>query len=209
LKNSFWAILAPIIILGGIYGGIVTPTEAADISVIYSLIISIYIYKTLKWKDILRILTSAVKTTVPILFVVAAATVFGRTLTLLQAPQQIAQALIQFSSNKVILLLTKNVFLLIVGMVMDTTPAILILTPILLPVVKSFGVNPIHFGVIMVVNLAIAFVTPPVGLNLYVAHGMTGIPIMQIAKKATPFIISFFIALFLITFVPILSLAFV
>lgn len=206
LKDSFWAILAPIIILGGIYGGIVTPTEAADISVVYSLIISIYIYKTLKWKDILRILTGAVKTTVPILFVVATATVFGRTLTLLQAPQQIAQTMIQLSSKKIVLLLMINVLLLFVGMVMDTTPAILILTPILLPVVKSFGINPIHFGVIMVINLAIAFVTPPVGLNLYVAHGMTGIPIMQIARKATPFIISFIVALLLITFIPSISL---
>jgi C4-dicarboxylate transporter DctM subunit len=170
------------------------------------LIISIYIYKTLKWKDILRILTGAVKTTVPILFVVATATVFGRTLTLLQAPQQIAQTMIQLSSNKIVLLLMINVLLLFVGMVMDTTPAILILTPILLPVVKSFGINPIHFGVIMVINLAIAFVTPPVGLNLYVAHGMTGIPIMQIASKATPFIISFIVALLLITFIPSISL---
>ena len=112
-------------------------------------------------------------------------------------------------TNKIILLLVINVFLLIVGMVMDTTPAILILTPILLPIVTEVGMNPIHFGIMMVVNLAIGFVTPPIGVNLFVASSLTDIPIMKIANKAMPMIIYFLIALLLITFIPAISIAFI
>ncbi len=205
-KDSFWALLTPVIILGGIYGGIVTPTEAANISVVYSLIISLFIYKSLTIRDLPGILREAVKITAPILIVVSTATVFGRVLTLLQAPQIIANTITAVFHTKFSLLIVINIFLLFVGMIMDTTAAILILTPILLPVITRFGINPIHFGVIMVVNLAIAFVTPPVGLNLYVASSISGLPVTRIANKALPFIGAFIIALMLITYVPVVSL---
>jgi C4-dicarboxylate transporter DctM subunit len=206
LKESFWALLTPVIILGGIYSGVVTPTEAANISVIYALIISLFIYKSLKFKDLKGIMKDTITTAAPVLLVVSAATVFGRVLTLMQAPQQIATALMATFSSKVAILLMINVFLLFVGMVMETLAAILILTPIFLPIVTALGVDPIHFGVIMVVNLAIGFVTPPVGMNLYVASSLTNIPVMEIAKKAIPFIAAFILALLLITFVPEISL---
>jgi len=206
-KDSFWALLTPVIILGGIYSGIVTPTEAANISVIYAIIVSAWIYKSIKFKDLANIMKDTVATAGPILLVVSIATVFGKVLTLMQAPVMISNAITSTFTTKVSVLLAINVILLFTGMVMDTTPAILILTPIFMPIIQAIGVDPIHFGVIMVVNLAIGFVTPPVGVNLFVASSLTGIPVMEVAKHAIPFIVAFLIALIVITFVPAISLA--
>lgn len=206
LREGFWALLSPVIILGCIYSGVASPTEAAVISVFYSLIVSLFIYKTLKLKDIWHISVEAVHTYGPILFILAAAVAFSRVLTLMQVPQTVSAWILAHFTNKILLLLVINVFLLLVGMIMDTTPAILILTPILLPIVTSVGMNPIHFGIMMVVNLAIGFVTPPIGVNLFVASSLTEVPVMEIAKKAIPMIIVFLFALLLITFIPQLSL---
>ena len=205
-KDSVWALMSPIIILGGIYSGIVTPTEAAVVSVVYALIICLFVYKSLKPGEIIGVLREAVSTYAPLLLILGTATAFGRVLTLLQAPQEIATAMTSIFNNKIVLLLVINVFLLFVGMIIDTTPAILILTPILLPVMQSYGMHPVHFGIMMVVNLAIGFVTPPVGINLYVASSMTKLPVMTIAKKATPFMAAFIVALLFITFIPGISL---
>ena len=205
-KESFWAILSPVIVLGCIYSGITSPTEAAVISVYYALIVSLFIYKEIKIKDLWGILVEAIKTFTPILFILAASTAFSRVLTLMQVPQTVSSFILGNFSSKVIILLVINVFLLIVGMVMDTTPAILILTPILLPIAQGIGMDPIQFGVIMVVNLAIGFVTPPIGVNLFVASALTDVPVMEIARKAMPMIGLFMIALLLFTFVPAFSL---
>ena len=205
-KESFWAILSPVIVLGCIYSGITSPTEAAVISVYYALIVSLFIYKEIKIKDLWGILVEAIKTFTPILFILAASTAFSRVLTLMQVPQTVSSFILGNFSSKVIILLVINVFLLIVGMVMDTTPAILILTPILLPIAQGIGMDPIQFGVIMVVNLAIGFVTPPIGVNLFVASALTDVPVMEIARKALPMIGLFLIALLLFTFVPAFSL---
>lgn len=205
LKESFFALLSPVIILGCIYSGIASPTEAAVISVFYALIVSVFIYKSIKVKDIWGIMVEAVKTYAPIMFILASSVAFSRVLTLMQVPQSVSAWILAHFTNKMILLLVINVFLLIVGMVMDTTPAILILTPILLPIVTAVGMNPIHFGIMMVVNLAIGFVTPPIGVNLFVASSLTDIPVMKIARKAMPMIIYFLIALLVITFVPAVS----
>ncbi len=206
-KDSFWALLTPVIILGGIYGGIVTPTEAADISVIYALFVSIFIYKSFKWSDLPSALRETARTAAPVMLIVATATVFGRILTMMQAPQEIASFIVNTFTTKIAVLSIINVFLLFVGMIMDTTPAILILAPIFLPIASGLGVNPIHFGVIMVVNLAIGFVTPPIGVNLFVASSLTKIPILRIAKNAVPFIVAFLLSLVLITIFPEISLA--
>lgn len=206
LKGSFFALMTPVIILGGIYGGIVTPTEAADISVIYALIISMFCYKTFKLSDLPDALREAARTAVPVMLIVATATVFGRVLTMMQTPQAIASVIVDNFSSRLAVLFVINVFLLFVGMIMDTTPAILILTPIFLPIIKSLGVDPIHFGVIMVVNLAIGFVTPPLGVNLFVASRLTQIPVVRIARHAMPFIAAFILALMCITVFPELSL---
>ncbi|MBR4090500.1 MAG: TRAP transporter large permease [Mogibacterium sp.] len=205
-KESFWAILSPVIVLGCIYSGITSPTEAAVISVYYALIVSLFIYKEIKFKDLWGILVEAIKTFTPILFILAASTAFSRVLTLMQVPQTVSSFILGNFSSKVIILLVINVFLLIVGMVMDTTPAILILTPILLPIAQGIGMDPIQFGVIMVVNLAIGFVTPPIGVNLFVASALTDVPVMEIARKAMPMIGLFLVALLLFTFVPAFSL---
>ena len=206
LKDSAFALLSPVIILGCIYTGIASPTEAAVISVFYALIISLFVYRSIKVKDIWAILVESIRTYAPILFILAASIAFSRVLTLMQVPQTISAWILSHFTSKIVLLLVINVFLLIVGMVMDTTPAILILTPILLPIVEAVGADPIHFGIIMVVNLAIGFVTPPIGVNLFVASSLTDIPIMDIARKAMPMIVYFLIALLVITFVPALSL---
>lgn len=206
LKDSSLALLSPVIILGCIYSGIASPTEAAVISVFYALIISLFVYRSIKIKDIWSILVESIRTYTPILFILAASIAFSRVLTLMQMPQAVSDWILTHFTNPVVLLLVINVFLLIVGMVMDTTPAILILTPILLPIVTAIGMNPIHFGVMMVVNLAIGFVTPPIGVNLFVASSLSDIPIMQIAGKAMPMIGYFLVALLIITFIPAVSL---
>ncbi len=206
VKEGFFALLSPVIILGCIYSGIASPTEAAVISVFYALIVSLFIYKSLKFRDVWTLFAEAVHTYGPILFILAASTAFSRVLTLMQVPQIVSEWILTHFTNSIILLLVINVFLLVVGMVMDTTPAILILTPILLPIVTQVGMNPVHFAVMMVVNLAIGFVTPPIGVNLFVASSLSGVPVMEIAKKSMPLIIIFLIALLLITFIPGISL---
>ncbi|SCZ79486.1 TRAP transporter large permease [Acidaminobacter hydrogenoformans] len=206
-RESFWALLAPVIILGSIYSGVASPTEAAVISVYYALFISLFVYKTMKFNQINKIFAEGVATYAPLLFIIAAALAFARVLTLMNVPQLIATSITSVFTTKLSVLIVINIFLLFVGMVMDTGPAILILTPILVPITNAFGINPVHFGIIMVVNLAIGFVTPPIGINLFVTSAFTGVPVMHIAKAAAPFIIMFFIALLFITFVPAISLA--
>ena len=206
LKESFFALLSPVIILGCIYSGIASPTEAAVISVFYALILSIFVYKSIKVREIFDVCVETIRTFAPILFILAASVAFSRVLTLMQVPQIVSEWILHNFSNKVVILLVINVVLLVVGMVMDTTPAILILTPILLPIIKARGVDPIQFGVILIVNLAIGFITPPIGINLFVASSLTDVPVMEIAKKSIPMIICFLIALLLFTFMPSLSL---
>ena len=206
LKEGFWALLTPIIILGCIYSGVASPTEAAAISVFYALFVSLFAYKTIKIKDIWSILIDSIKTFAPILFILASSVAFSRVLTLMQVPQIISEWILGNISNKIIILIVINIFLLLVGMVMDTTPAILILTPILLPITTSVGIDSIHFGIIMVVNLAIGFITPPIGINLFVASSLVDIPVFEIAKCVLPLIGYFILALLLITFIPGLSL---
>lgn len=206
LQESFLALLSPVIILGCIYSGVASPTEAAVISVFYALLVSLFAYNSITWKDILSIFAESVKTYAPILFILAASTAFSRVLTLLHIPEMVSSFILNSFSSPVVILLIINLFLLVVGMVMDTTPAILILTPILLPIAAQIGMDPIQFGVIMVVNLAIGFVTPPIGVNLFVASSLSNVPVMSISRKAMPMIGLFLIALLLITFVPAISL---
>ncbi len=205
-KESFFALLTPVIILGSIYGGIASPTEAAAISVIYALIISIFIYKTLKISGIGNLIVEGTKTYVTILFIISAATAFGRALTMLQYPQLISAGILGNISSKIIIILVMNAILLIFGMLLDNIPNIMILTPIFLPVATSIGMDPVHFGIMITANLAIGMVTPPMGINLFVASSMTDIPVLKIAKATIPFLIAFFIALMFIAFIPEISL---
>lgn len=209
LKESFWALLTPIIILGCIYSGIASPTESAVISVFYALIISMFVYKTLKFSDLKDVLVESIRTFTPILFILATAVAFSRVVSVLQIPQMAGEFISSNFSGILAVLLLVNILLLFVGMFMDTSPAILILAPILTPIMVGMGMNSIHFGIIMVLNLSIGFVTPPIGINLFVASSLTDVPTMRIAKKATPFIILLMIALILVCIFPYLSLALV
>ena len=206
MKDSFWALLAPVIILGGIYSGVVTPTEAACVSVFYALIVCLFIYKTIQFRDVPTIFKETVSSYGPLILLIALATVFCRVLTLLRAPMMIGDFLTGTFSTSIALLLAINVVFFILGMFLDVGPAIVILAPILLPAVVAVGVDPVHFGIIMTANLAIGMVTPPFGVNLFVASPLVDTPVMELGKKAIPFIISFAIALLIITFVPAVSL---
>ncbi|MEG1857676.1 MAG: TRAP transporter large permease [Pseudoflavonifractor sp.] len=206
LKESGLALLSPIIVLGSIYGSLASPTEAAALSVIYSLVLSVFVYKSIKPKEIVGVIRDGMHNYASILFIIAAAVGFARVLNLLRVPEIVETVVLSFISTKTSLLLLIILVLLVAGCFIDTIPAIMIFTPIFLPLIKTFGVDPVHFGIIMTVSLAIGFVTPPMGINLFVASGLTGVPIVKIAKKAVPMIIMFLVALLLITFIPGISM---
>ena len=199
-------LMIPVIILGGIYGGVFTPTEAAAIAGVYGVIVGLFIYREIKPSDLIYIMYRSVLMCAPVLLIIGISTGFGRILTITQVPVMIADAILGLTSSKILVLLLINVLLLIVGTFMETNAAIIILTPILLPLVLKVGVDPIHFGVIMVVNLAIGFVTPPVGVNLFVASGITKVKIEQVSRAAVPFLIAMLVVLGFVTFVPEISL---
>lgn len=205
--DSLPALLCPVIVLGGIYAGFVTPTEAACISVFYALIVSLFIYKTIRIKDLLPILRSSVKTYGGLAFVLAFATAFGRVLSLTKATSTVTEFITSnFSSSWSVMSVLVIIFLLL-GMVMDTGPAIIILAPVLLPAVEALGVDKVHFGVVLVCCLSIGLATPPFGLDLFVAGNLAESEPMPIARKALPFMIAFAIALFIITYIPWFSTA--
>lgn len=204
--DSVLSLLCPIIVLGSIYTGIASPTEAAVISVFYSIILSLIVYKSIGIKDLWEIMVETVRTYSTILFIIAAAIAFSRVLIFLKVPDIISTQITAVVSSKIALLILVNLLLLMVGMIMDTTPAILVLTPILLPIVSRFGVDPIQFGIIMIVNLAIGFVTPPLGVNLFVASTISDVKMSDIVSRSVPFIISFLVVLLAITFIPALSM---
>ncbi len=199
-KDAIWAIMVPVIILGGIYGGIFTPTEAAVIAADYAVIVSIYVYKELRWRDLPKVISKSGLTCGTCLILVSCATAFGRVLTMEQIPTMIAQAITSFSDNWIVVLFLINIFLLIVGLLMETLAAIIILTPILLPVVTALGVHPIHFGVIMVMNLVIGQGTPPVGVNTFVACRIGGIKMEAMFKWLFRSIGVSLIALMIVTY---------
>lgn len=204
--DAKWALAIPIIILGGIYGGFFTPTEAAAIAVVVGLIAGLFIYKGLKWKDLSRVFIDSALTTATVLIIVGTATAFGRLLTVEQIPNAIAEWILSISESPIIVMVLIVILLLIVGCFMDTLAAIIILTPILLPIVTNLGYDPIHFGIIMVVGLAVGFITPPVGVNLFVAQGISGVSFEALVKRIVPFIIVMTVTLLIITFIPQLSL---
>lgn len=207
MKDSFWALLTPVIILGGIYSGIVTPTEAAAISVFYALLVCLFVYKTLTIKEIGGILIGTVKSYAPIVVLLSLAIVFGRVLALLQAPVTLRDFILSnFAGNKYVFLLALDIILLILGMFIDVGPAIAILAPMTLTSAVALGISPIHLGVIMVVTLAIGMVTPPFGVNLFVAAPLIKEQVMKVGIQAIPFIVSFIVALIIITYIPQVSL---
>ncbi|MGN0965855.1 MAG: TRAP transporter large permease [Dysosmobacter sp.] len=204
-KDAFWAILSPVIILGGIYSGVFTPTEAAVVSVVYALLVGIFAYKELNTKNIYKKFAEAACTHGTVNIIVGTSTILGRVLTLEQIPDAVATSMIGFTDNKIVIMLIINL-LLGCGCLLETNSSILILAPILYPVAASFGVDIVHFGIIMVVNLAIGFITPPVGVNLFVACGIGNIPFAELVKKIIPFLLVLLVGLLLITYIPAITL---
>lgn len=200
--DAIWALLVPVIILGGIYGGFFTPTEAAVVACVYGLVAGALIYKELNWAKIYTSLVGSAETVGTVLIMVGTGTVLGKVLALERIPEAIMTGMTSLTDNKFVILLLINAVLLVVGMIMDTTPAILILSPILYPVAKEFGVGIVHFGLIMVANMAIGFITPPVGVNLFVASGMTKMKFTDLCKAIVPFIFVMIAALLVITYIP-------
>lgn len=206
LWDAKWALLIPVIILGGIYGGIFTPTESAAIAVVYGLVVSLFIYRDITFKDLFRIFSKAGLTTATCLIIMGTAATFGRLLNLQQIPTTIATAMTSLTDNKYVILLLIIILLLVVGCFMETLSAITILTPILLPVVVAVGVDPVHFGIIMVVGLAIGFITPPLGVDLFVASGIGKISLEEISRAVIPPLLVMVAILILIAVAPSLSL---
>jgi tripartite ATP-independent transporter DctM subunit len=200
-QNAFFALLAPVVIIGGILIGIFTATEAAIIAVFYAIILG-FIYNTTNLSKLLDSFLQSLATTCSVMFIVIAATAFGYVLSSARFPQLIASIFLEFTSNKYLILIFINLFLILVGMFMDSTPAIIILTPIFLPVIKAVGIDPVHFGIVMIVNLMIGLMTPPVGMVLYVLSNVAKVPFERISKSMIPFLIILFILLFIFTFSP-------
>lgn len=204
--DAKWALLIPVIILGGIYGGFFSPTEAAVVAVVYSLIVGLYVYKELTWKSVFECFREAVVINATTMIIIGLSVSFAYFMTLERVPDDISLFLAELSTNPIVILIAINIILLIVGMFIDTISALVILTPILLPIVVAVGIDPIHFGVILVANLAIGFITPPLGVNLFVASSVGNVKFEKIVMAIIPFLFSMIICLIVITFVPSLSL---
>ncbi len=206
-KGAFWGLLMPVIILGGIYGGIFTPTEAAAVSAVYGLVIGVFVYRTIKMKQFIKILIDTASTTATVMFITAAATLFAYVLTRARIDVAISGLLTDVAGgNKIIFLLIVNVVLLLAGCFLDSTSALYIFTPLFVPVAQALGMSMVHFGTIMIVNLAIGLVTPPVGVNLYVACGIADVDLRRISVSVVPLLVASLIVLLLVTYVPSLSL---
>ena len=206
LKESIWAVFLPVIIIGGIISGYFTPTEAAVVAVVYALVVSLLIYREMTLKDLPKILIDTGKTTGIVMIVAGAAMVVAWLLTIVRIPQTIATTILGISESPLVVLIIINLFLLLVGSVMDLTPALLILGPVLLPVATAVGIDPVFFGVMMVINLGIGLVTPPVGTILYIACGIAKVSLEQITKAMLPFLATQVAVLLLIILFPQLVL---
>ncbi len=205
-KESFWALMTIIIIIGGIYGGIFTPTEAAAVSAIWALFVSLFIYKDIKFRDLGEVFFESAKTSGIILFIIANASIFAYFLTLENIPDMLTQFVLNMNLNKVMFLVAVNIILLIAGNFMEPSSIIMIMVPLLLPIAKTLGIDPIHFGVIITINMELGMLTPPVGLNLFVASGITGESIKEVVKSVLPWFLVMLFGLILITYIPEISL---
>ena len=206
LRDAALSLFLPVFVLGGIYSGFFTPTEAAAMAVFYALVVSLFVYKEITFKNLPSILMASARTSSMVMFIVASGILFSFVLTAERIPGQVSEALLASDLSPVMFLIVVNLLLLVVGMFMETSSAILILAPVLLPVAMELGVDPIHFGIIMVLNLEIGMMTPPLGLNLFVASGLTGMSVLRVAKASLPSVGVLLIALVIVTFVPQLSI---
>ncbi|MEP7206803.1 MAG: TRAP transporter large permease [Casimicrobiaceae bacterium] len=205
-RDSLWGLLLLVIILGGIYGGVFTPTEAAAVAAIYAFGVAVFIYRDIGLRHVPKVLVDAGRVTVMLMFIIANALLFAYVLTTERIPQTIAEQIVSMGMAPWQFLIVVNVLLLLAGNFMEPTGIILILAPILFPIATQLGIDPVHLGIIMVVNLEIGMVTPPVGLNLFVTAGITGMSVMQVVRAALPWLSVLLVFLVIITYVPQISL---
>jgi len=201
-RDSILGLLTIVIIIGGVLSGVFTATESSAIAVVYAFLIAVFFYREMDFKKFMRVIWDSVKTISAVMFLIASASAFGWLLAYLKIPDAIASAVLSFSSNKYVILLMINIILLLLGMIMDMAPLILITTPIFLPIVTKVGVDPIHFGIIMLMNLGIGLCTPPVGNTLFVGCIVGKMKMEEVVKALWPFYIAMIIVLFLVTYVP-------
>lgn len=206
LRKGFWSILAPVVILGGIYSGLFTPTESAIVAIFYTLVIGFFVHRELKFKDVMRSLETTTWLTGRVLLILFTATVFGRLLVENQIPAIVASSMLEMTTNLYLIWALIIFFLLFVGMFMETLAAIMILTPVLLPVAYNLGIDPVHFGIVVVCCLSIGFQTPPLGENLFIASGVSGTSIEEISVRALPFAVMSVISVFIIAYIPQITL---
>ncbi|MCR4441849.1 MAG: TRAP transporter large permease [Peptococcaceae bacterium] len=205
-KDALWGLMTPVIILGGIYGGVFTPTEAAAVAVVYGLFVGVFIYREIRWKEFVRVLVDSAVSSAVVMLIVSTASLFAWVITTEGITETAGQLILSITQNKYMILLLINILLLIAGCFIDAISAMYILVPILLPLINFIGYDPLVFGVVFTANMAIGQVTPPVGVNLYVACGIAGIPIKTLTRALPPFLIASLVALMLITYFPELSL---
>ena len=206
-REASWSLGAPVVILGGIYGGIFTPTEAAGVAVVYAALVSRFVYRDVSWGDLWRIAQGSMYLVAQLMMIIAGAGAYSWLITTSGLPQSIVASIGALQLETWVLLLAFNVVLLVVGSILEPPAAILMLTPLFLPLVQAAGIDPIHFGIIMTVNLAIGMFTPPFGLNLFAAHALFRVPLPVLYRGVLPFMGVYIIALMLITYIPIISLA--
>jgi tripartite ATP-independent transporter DctM subunit len=204
--DAMWGLMTMGIILGGILSGVFTATESASIAVVWAFFVTMFIYRDYKWKDLPKLLHRTVKTVTIVMILIGFAASFGYIMTMMQIPLKITTLFTSFSSEAWVILACINIMLLVLGTLMDMAPLILILTPILLPVIKSIGIDPVHFGMIMMVNLGIGLITPPVGAVLFVGSAVAKLKIEQVVKAMKPFFVILLFVLMLVTYVPQISL---
>ena len=203
-RDAIWGLATPLIILGGIFSGYFTPSEAAVIAVDYALFVSLFIYRDMNWREILQIFMRSAITMSIIMFIISTSAAMGWVMANWQIPKLIAQSVLEVSTNKYILLLLINTVVFIAGFFMETASALILLTPVFLPLVQQLGIDLIHFGIIMVLALSIGMVTPPVAINLYVASTVSGLSIEEISKAVVPMVIGLLIVLLLVTYLPLM-----
>lgn len=204
--DALWGLMTMVIILGGILSGVFTATESASIAVLWAFFVTMFIYRDYKWRDLPRLMHRTVKTVSIVMILIGLAAGFGYVMTLMQIPQAITAGLTALTQSPVLILLCINLMLLALGTLMDMAALIVILTPILLPVVKAVGVDPVHFGMIMIINLGIGLITPPVGTVLFVGSAVAGLPIERVVRALLPFFLLLLAVLALVTYVPAISL---
>jgi C4-dicarboxylate transporter DctM subunit len=205
-KKSIWALLAPVVILGGIYSGIFTPTEAAVVAVFYSLFVAVFIYRSIRWRDMVDMLVDAAVTSSVIMFIVVFAGIFTWTASVIGVIDKAAQLIVSISPNAVVMIILIDLLLLALGMVLDAISISYLLMPILIPVLEAFGIDPVWYGVIFISALAVGQATPPVGVNLFTAANLIGSDVDAVAKEAIPYVIMDVIVLIILSLLPILSL---